>query len=640
MKTFFFIFIASIIQVFNQQQQRNEEAYRIKDPYCVSLIDKGLTVKNATNQQYTEAFIQGPCPPIVLIPGYLGTKLEFKMTNATLFKESHPEIIEACEWKNLKAPEIQKFNLWINTDIDFMALAFEANQKAKNNKKKIELEHIPKLFKKIKINDSLLDMEIKPKCFGFLFRNYFSFNENKLIFEPLKGAKIQPVLTKKDKCGSDSISNFLDQYSSFVPFTKGFNDLIANFEKLGYKNGLSLFAFPYDWRLPPQEHIEKLNKTINLAYAITKKKSVLLGHSMGGLIAYLQSLKHNLLVERVITIGTPFLGSSGAFASMLNNDHQFNFKKEFKAMMFEVELETNMDDESLKLFTSTSANILTFNPKKIVGDSIDGKIMDSVKDLFPNEQQKEFCKSTINYLENKTPPICQVPLDYFYQEKRILKGENHLSFDTESHLVDFINEHKYFSEEDVLKSSHDSFLEGNSLFKLMYSRHLEKENKDIFTFKNPNVDFMFIYANHLPVLGKYDLNSKKAEKSMSGDGTVDSLSQIYPGLRWISEQSSNKSEDKKNIHFIEYCAFSTSHSQNTFNSNMSQYISLTCDCNIDNSSPIENCNHSTMINDKKLVQFIEMTIKSKNYQKQIVHQYLNLYEREFTDDLYCKNLFK
>lgn len=657
-KLFIYSIFLSIFHVLSQQSNRNHQSNQrevVIDPYCVSLAKDNFNLKNVTNKYYTQAFVNGSCPPIVLVPGFLGTKLEFVMENTTKFAENHQDIINNCGWKDLKAKEIQKFSLWINTDIDFMTLAMQDQKEAEKNKKaQSKKEFVPKLFKRVNLNGSELKFENRPKCFGSLLRNYFSVNsKNEIIFESLKGASIRPVLNDKKQCGADGISNFLEQYSSYVKFTKGFNDLVKHLESLGYKNGLSLFSFPYDWRLPPHHHEKNLNKTINLAYAITKKKAIVIGHSLGGLLSYSVALNNNHLIEKIVSVGTPYLGSPKSVEIALAEDTNFNHHKKFNALFFEVEIETGADSESLKLLTASSTNKFTFYPKPTLKDEIDENIKKVTKNLFPDKSASEKCAQTIEYLDRKT--VCQVPSIDFYTHAMFSLNKDHKNedkyFKYENELVEFLDEHKYYNEDEVLNFENDIFAQNSQLkiTELLYKKHILHEGKGIFTFKNPGVPFIFIYGNHLPMPSRFELKTgdygttklSKTIKNTPGDGTVDGLSQIYPGLRWLSEADLNNSNDKINhpVHFIEYCAHSKEHEFNTkVNFNKSQYLTMSCECLTNKQlSPIDDCNHATLLSDRNFISLVEKIIKSKKYEKILVTPYERLYHREYKEGLNCMN---
>lgn len=89
-----------------------------------------------------------------------------------------------------------------------------------------------------------------------------------------------------------------------------------------------VFAFPYDWRMDIRATARKLGSFVDEVIARTKLlkhyaraedlKVDLVGHSMGGLVIteYLSQRRRRSAVEKVATIGTPFLGSIEAIVKV------------------------------------------------------------------------------------------------------------------------------------------------------------------------------------------------------------------------------------------------------------------------------------------------------------------------------------
>jgi len=85
-----------------------------------------------------------------------------------------------------------------------------------------------------------------------------------------------------------------------------------------YSIDKNLISYPYDWRLPLENHIKDLDKKVNQMRAENHSdKVILIAHSMGGVIAkaYAQELGKDK-VEMVITIGTPYFGSVKPFYAL------------------------------------------------------------------------------------------------------------------------------------------------------------------------------------------------------------------------------------------------------------------------------------------------------------------------------------
>ncbi|MGW7721533.1 alpha/beta fold hydrolase [Streptomyces chartreusis] len=76
--------------------------------------------------------------------------------------------------------------------------------------------------------------------------------------------------------------------------------------------GAKIYPFPYDWRMSPGDAVPALNRLVDQALAETKAdKVVIYAHSMGGLVArwYVDDAERASKVDRVLTVGTPYLGS-------------------------------------------------------------------------------------------------------------------------------------------------------------------------------------------------------------------------------------------------------------------------------------------------------------------------------------------
>lgn len=90
---------------------------------------------------------------------------------------------------------------------------------------------------------------------------------------------------------------------------------------LGYVQNRTLFEFPYDWRQDIRNSAMMLAKFLEIKIAAGAKRIVLIGHSMGGLIArlLLTDMVAPAIIERValaVVIGAPMLGSAKAFYTL------------------------------------------------------------------------------------------------------------------------------------------------------------------------------------------------------------------------------------------------------------------------------------------------------------------------------------
>jgi pimeloyl-ACP methyl ester carboxylesterase len=118
----------------------------------------------------------------------------------------------------------------------------------------------------------------------------------------------------------------IGKISVVTPNTFSFDyslSLFTYLENLGYQPGVSLFTFPYDWRLDIQSTSEKLKDIISLATSTSDSSKVnIIAHSMGGLVAkeYIQQFG-GASINRLILVGTPNLGAPKAFKILTFGDN-------------------------------------------------------------------------------------------------------------------------------------------------------------------------------------------------------------------------------------------------------------------------------------------------------------------------------
>ncbi len=97
-------------------------------------------------------------------------------------------------------------------------------------------------------------------------------------------------------------------------FVKEYDGIINSLKNAGYIENEDLFVFAYDWRKPLNTLADDLNSFM-ISKNIHNKKTNLVGHSMGGLVArtYLQKY-NNPNIDKVITAGSPHKGILDAYA--------------------------------------------------------------------------------------------------------------------------------------------------------------------------------------------------------------------------------------------------------------------------------------------------------------------------------------
>jgi len=113
-------------------------------------------------------------------------------------------------------------------------------------------------------------------------------------------------------------------YSDAVPTahekSEQYASMVKELKKQGYVQHRTLFAMPYDWRYSSADNAKYLKEKIDVALRNSKAQQVhLVAHSMGGLLVretLLSNPSYQPKVNRVIYMGTPFLGSPRAYQAI------------------------------------------------------------------------------------------------------------------------------------------------------------------------------------------------------------------------------------------------------------------------------------------------------------------------------------
>lgn len=93
-------------QLYTQINEKANKCINGKDPATL------------TKSQQLKEFIEGPCLPVVVVPGLMGSKLKLQIDCEVLKKES-PEVFKACGWNSCSggywssSPK-EKYTLWIS----------------------------------------------------------------------------------------------------------------------------------------------------------------------------------------------------------------------------------------------------------------------------------------------------------------------------------------------------------------------------------------------------------------------------------------------------------------------------------------------------------------------------------------------
>ncbi|WP_188066319.1 lipase/acyltransferase domain-containing protein [Brevibacillus brevis] len=185
-----------------------------------------------------------------------------------------------------------------------------------------------------------------------------------LSLEPIKpnGIDVQPV-ARDATIHPEKDDFYAIEYLSYAPFlkelTEQYYSMVKELEKAGYKKHRTLFALPYDWRYSSTKNAKLLKEKIDAALKASGANQVhLVAHSMGGLLVketLLSNVSYQRKVNRVVYMGTPFLGSPRAYQAL---KHGYNFSIPW------------LDEETGKVISSYAPAVYELLPSKKYFESV------------------------------------------------------------------------------------------------------------------------------------------------------------------------------------------------------------------------------------------------------------------------------
>ncbi len=67
-----------------------------KENKCIN----GKDPSTLTQKEQLLEFIKGPCAPMIVVPGILGTSLRLQITDCEKLRQNHPQLFSDCSWYN------------------------------------------------------------------------------------------------------------------------------------------------------------------------------------------------------------------------------------------------------------------------------------------------------------------------------------------------------------------------------------------------------------------------------------------------------------------------------------------------------------------------------------------------------------
>lgn len=549
-----------------------------------NLCTNGKQASRLSLKEYMTEFSKGPCAPVVMLPGLLGSKLIAKI-DCPVFRASDPATFAMCGWSKCSR---ESGSTLFNTPL-------------------------PEYY--VWVTDPLSPMSIiSPKdsstnCWAHLIKLTYEKKNGQAFLKKRPGLEI---LSKGDTDqtnnynGSECGTNSIEELVKGVHGTDYYKAMISRLKLLGYISGLTLQAVPFDWRLSVgQDNASKnLGKVIKSLKDLTNKKVVIVAHSMGNLkTSYalwgMSQKEKDESVALYLALAPPYLGVPDTTGILVTGNSGISLSG-WGINMAQWKASIGSFQAGFELSPYPTYGSQANQPwmKKILKriEYEQGKSSDPVFSFLP--PREEICYKTF---DNKN---CRSGLEVFdnYIE---YQGKTYGNKDYRQWVAEYS-----FSEvgKEGWNSIDNRFEEVKNLgvpVAIVYTQVLQ--NTAQFKFKT---DPRIKTSKNL-----YSDLSDYSNSFMRGDKTVPSTSAVTPGIKW-AEDFANKVPGAKAVKLIDVCS--------TYNvkttpwdaqlptgeriMNKIEYQGVPCDCDRYKST---NCDHNGMLFLPNMLDYLTSAVQTQ-----------------------------
>lgn len=475
--------------------------------YCLNLKNKAKMKR----KEILKEFAKGPCSPLILVPGVMATKLIIEIDCEKLRKHEF-ETFSQCGWNacKKKSSEFWKFV----------------------PKKEYEL-WIPSLIGPLNI---FTIFEKTRMCFSKLIVAKFDRNEPiERMVKKREGIKIKILgfteeTKKKRNCGKFAVGDLLNLPIQ-IEETRQFSVLIKTLEHLGYHNGLTYQAAPYNFylSLTNNELTNKFSSIIKNLNKYTGKKVGLIAHSMGSnnVLYNLTKLSKEFkkkYINNFLAITPGFSGCLRANTVILSGFQDFSFL----GMGFSFNAATLATTNQLSLYELTGRDAFSLYKNEPWFGNILKRIeyeknpdigfKNSGIPFWPSVKDKCYEKNLKTYSQE-----CKIGIEDS-SKKYIKVGDKRYGISDMEELYK-----KYKLTKDVLDTYKKTF-------------------SNILLETNPGVPMVIMYLNSIKTPNEFhykkDLDKTLKKKKFGkiiykgygrGDDTVSTYGALLPGFKWAFE---------------------------------------------------------------------------------------------------------
>ena len=597
-----------------------------------NICTRGVPATSLSPKEYIKAFAEGPCAPVVIVPGLTGCKIIVEIDCEKL-REDDPDTFKYCGWNTC------------SESLDRIPFFF-------NRPRKEYSGWLPGVTGPLGMTPYT---EYSQKCFAGLMLTHFEIKDGKAKILKKPGVKlhaygISPETRSRrvGQCGRKGLNNL-------TPFLVEFHSadylevMLRSYEYLGYRIGLSYQPYPYKWHYHYSESDsrQRLENVIKLMYKMFKKKTLIAGHSLGNnLAAHLlwsmpQSMKDKM-VARYLGFGVSMLGVTHAAYSYIA------FDDAYRGAIFGLKWGFTQESK-IKLLPYTGAFYALFPQSTLLHDAEEPYMKAMVQRTEYERTGKPMPKGTVMDIFPHPNETC-----FPYVEERPT-GNCHLNLTADPYIAEIAG--KNYTADDIPEML-DKYAFSNDT-RIIYEHYRDPQ---FTTLPNPGVqtNVIFSYIGFLSEFFVYKDDSTLLQRgkgitkgpdlwtSKPGDKVIPTTSALIPFLKW-ADQFRTGQEDAHPVNFVEACSKYKRRGSIFPNSTEpgkekkvteSAYFGIDCGCEgtPEKNTTGECVKHAQMVNDHHVIKFL--ITSGIDYQKGVLSEEMASKPPEFFSDFYdnCKLL--
>lgn len=594
--TFTLIYLVLLFSIHHQKvyESRFNESATELNSNSKYVCTNGHKSSSLTDKRYLLEFAKGPCSPVMILPGIAGSNLQVEIDCPTL-RENDPETFHACDW--------------IRCHEDSLSDAPVGPQPEENSiypHKEYQI-WIPAPFSPM----TIFTLGHKGKeCFSGLFHPEYNIESDKIIYKETPGVKISPKGLSQgtnnyhsSHCGAKGIQDLIPDVLN-PEAAQAFKGILDQMYKMGYRDGLTLQAVPYDFRISSKMDpvVAKLPGIVSNLSFLTNKKVTLLAHSLGNL--RISALLWNMSQEdkdnkinAYFSMAAPFIGALDGWKSILCGDEDFSVADHL-----------GIDFKTFKAVVSRFTTLYQLLPGGFYLWNKDEPWMKKILQQIDYDQNRSE-KKILGFFPDKTD-VCY---PQFPSSKYCNTG------------LEFFDNWGSVKEEKINYSTREEII-GKYSFGELGTDGLKSLDPRFAKMENFGVPLVLIYSNSVPTVRSIDFKIDPRDRTdkghfcterskdfvpsfCKGDGTVPTTSSVSIGAKHAIEFM-EKRPGAKAVKFVDVCSrinqkkspYDNSQDQNLKKEIIElEYIGVECDCK---ENHIKHCDHNSMLHNSDLQAFL------------------------------------